>query len=230
MSINLIWGDSFKELKKFPDKYFDLIITDPPYGVGFSAYDDGSLIFKLEDEMYRVLKNDAWLIFFWSIKTLPNAFSFKKFKYKWMIICNYPTTKSKTPVGDRTYTPILIFKKGEPKVIHRRYDSIIAEELPIIKSEVKSGDFKTTFSLAQLLSMFSKEGDKILDPFMGFGSLGLVCSFFNRDYVGIEIDEKRFKVAERIINEKGITKSIPEMLEELETNRKIQIKLSEGYI
>lgn len=216
MEIKTILGDSFQELNKYPDKYFDCIITGPPYGVNFADYDDINLIFKLENEMYRVLKDNSFLIFFWSVKNLLYVKEFKKFKYKWMIICNYPRTFSKTPVGDRTYTPIFIFKKGEPKVVYRRSDSILAEELPFIKVKVKSGDFKPTFSLAQLILMFSKEEDKILDPFMGYGSLGLVCSFFNRNYYGIEIDKKRFYIAKKIIEEKSISKSIPEILSEYE--------------
>jgi site-specific DNA-methyltransferase (adenine-specific) len=30
----IINGDSYEELKKFPDNYFDSVITDPPYGLG----------------------------------------------------------------------------------------------------------------------------------------------------------------------------------------------------
>lgn len=30
----IINGDSLEELKKFPDNYFDSIVTDPPYGLG----------------------------------------------------------------------------------------------------------------------------------------------------------------------------------------------------
>ena len=31
---NIINGDSYEELKKFPDNYFDAVVTDPPYGLG----------------------------------------------------------------------------------------------------------------------------------------------------------------------------------------------------
>lgn len=222
MPINLINGNSINELKKFPNRYFDICITDPPYGVGYHEYDKPEALFELENELYRVLKDNAWLVFFWSIKTLPKAFQLKKFKYKWMMICNYPRTFSKTPVGDRTYTPILIFQKGNPKVIYRRSDNVLAEELPLIKGKVKSGDFKPTFALSQLVLMFSKDTDKILDPFMGYGSLALVCKLFNRDFTGIEILKERFKIAKKITNEGQINKSIPDMLNE---NKERQTKL-----
>lgn len=34
MSIKLILGDCLEEMKKIPDKSIDLVLTDPPYGIG----------------------------------------------------------------------------------------------------------------------------------------------------------------------------------------------------
>ncbi len=36
LEINTVYNeDCLTIMKKFPDNYFDLIITDPPYGIGF---------------------------------------------------------------------------------------------------------------------------------------------------------------------------------------------------
>ena len=35
-NITIIWGDCGEELKQYPDKHFDLVLTDPPYGIGES--------------------------------------------------------------------------------------------------------------------------------------------------------------------------------------------------
>lgn len=44
-------------------------------------------------------------------------------------------------------------------------------------------------------------GQVVLDPFMGAGSTGIACKNLGRDFVGMEIDEKYFKIAEeRIYN------------------------------
>jgi len=217
--IELILGDSKEELKKIGSNSIDIIITDPPYNIGFAKYDNSDIFFELEEEYYRVLKPNSWFIFWWSTKRIPEISKLKLFKYKWMIICWFHSTYSKCSIGDRTFTPIFTYTKGEPKIAYKRTDSILAEELPIVQTKIKSGDFKPTFALSQLLLNFTKEGDTVLDPFMGFGSLGLVCKLFNRNFIGIEKDQIRFKIAEDIINKGKIVKSIPEYLKELEEKK-----------
>lgn len=213
--INLINGDSKEELKEIKGNSIDIIITDPPYNIGYDSYDNSDIFFELEKEYYRVLKPNSWFIFWWSTKRIPDISRLKLFAYKWMIICWFHSTYSKSTLGDRTFTPIFVYAKGEPKITYRRTDSILAEELPIVQTKIKSGDFKPTFALSQLLLMFTKEGDIVLDPFMGFGSLGLVCKLFNRNFIGIEIDKNRFEVAKMIIEEGKILKSIPDYLKGL---------------
>ena len=217
--IELILGDSKEKLKKIESNSIDIIITDPPYNIGFAKYDNSDIFFELEEEYYRVLKPNSWFIFWWSTKRIPEISKLKLFKYKWMIICWFHSTYSKCSIGDRTFTPIFVYTKGEPKIAYKRTDSILAEELPIVQTKIKSGDFKPTFALSQLLLNFTKEGDTVLDPFMGFGSLGLVCKLFNRNFIGIEKDQIRFKIAEDIINKGKIVKSIPEYLKELEEKK-----------
>jgi site-specific DNA-methyltransferase (adenine-specific) len=38
-------------------------------------------------------------------------------------------------------------------------------------------------------------------PFMGSGTTGVACVNLNRNFIGIEIDEGYFKIAEKRINE-----------------------------
>ena len=45
-----------------------------------------------------------------------------------------------------------------------------------------------------------KVGDNVLDPFMGLGTTGISCKKMNRNFIGIEIDEKYFKIADDRIN------------------------------
>jgi DNA modification methylase len=43
------------------------------------------------------------------------------------------------------------------------------------------------------------EGDTVIDPFMGTGTTGVACAELGRNFIGIEIDEDYFKIAEKRI-------------------------------
>lgn len=51
------------------------------------------------------------------------------------------------------------------------------------------------------IKSWSNEGDTILDPFMGSGTTGVACVNLNREFIGIELDENYFKIAEDRIHE-----------------------------
>ena len=52
---------------------------------------------------------------------------------------------------------------------------------------------------------YSKEGDTILDPTMGSGSTGVACKTLKRNFIGYEMNEKIFKVAENRIKKVEVT-------------------------
>ena len=45
----------------------------------------------------------------------------------------------------------------------------------------------------------TNENDTVLDLFMGSGSSGVACKELNRNFIGIEIDEKYFNIAKERI-------------------------------
>jgi len=52
----------------------------------------------------------------------------------------------------------------------------------------------------KVISNFTNEGDTILDPFMGTGTTGIAAKSMNRNFIGIELDEKYFKIAQTRIS------------------------------
>ena len=46
-----------------------------------------------------------------------------------------------------------------------------------------------------LIKTYTNEGDMVLDNCMGSGTTGVACKKLNRNFVGIEKDEKYFEVA-----------------------------------
>ena len=45
------------------------------------------------------------------------------------------------------------------------------------------------------IKTWSNEEDVVLDPFMGSGTTGIACKQLNRNFIGIELDEKYFNIA-----------------------------------
>lgn len=51
-----------------------------------------------------------------------------------------------------------------------------------------------------LILTYSNKGDLVLDSCMGSGTTGVACILTNRDFIGLEIDEKYFYIAKDRIN------------------------------
>lgn len=55
--------------------------------------------------------------------------------------------------------------------------------------------------LEYLIKTYTNKGETVLDNCMGSGSTGVACVNTNRNFIGIELDEKYFKIAERRIKD-----------------------------
>ena len=59
--------------------------------------------------------------------------------------------------------------------------------------------------LEYLIKTYTNEGETVLDNCMGSGSTGIACWNTNRNFIGIELDEKYFKIAtERITHHRSM--------------------------
>ena len=218
-----VLGDARELLKLLPDGCADVVLTDPPWGVfKDDPYDDFKVFLDVRDELYRVMKEDSWLAFFFTPKRVFDLAPYlERFEYKWMIpylFLGYGSG-SRTPLGsETTYSVIVVFAKGKPKTVVKRKDVVIAEELPVVAENVKEPQFKPTSVVAALLLMFTREGDLILDPFAGYGSIPLVCELFNRRWLAFDVDPLKFRVAERIVKERRVP-SIARLKKELASTR-----------
>jgi len=59
---------------------------------------------------------------------------------------------------------------------------------------------KPVLLLEDLIKTFSNENDLIVDLTMGSGSTGVACKNLNRNFIGIELDEEYFKIAQERIS------------------------------
>lgn len=54
--------------------------------------------------------------------------------------------------------------------------------------------------MERIVSLFTNEGDTVLDFCMGSGSTGVACLNLNRNFIGIEKDLKYFNIAKSRVN------------------------------
>ncbi len=193
--------DCLKGIKKIPDGKVDLIFTDPPYGLnktGIKNDENLETFYKVLPECYRVLKDDGFFITFFSTKFFPDVFENNPFNYYWNFVLYCPNGRVSSKIGFTKYMNCIVFQKGNAKIVKKGKDIFVDTPGRMIEPDEGFIDHPTpkpkTF-IKEILLMFSKEKDIVLDPFIGSGSLAVACKQLNRRYVGFEIDKKYYKIA-----------------------------------
>lgn len=193
--------DCLEGMKLLPDNSIDLIFTDPPYGlnkIGIKNDNNLDLFYSILSDSRRVLKDNAFLITFFSTKFLPDIFKNNPFQYFWNFVLYCPNGRVMSPIGFTKYMSCVVFKKGNPKIIKKGKD--IFTDTPGKMVEPDEGFInhptpKPKTFIKELLVMFSKENDIILDPFIGSGSTAVACKQLKRNYIGFEISPEYCKLA-----------------------------------
>lgn len=223
--IDLRCGDCLEIMKDIPNESIDLIVTDPPYrtisgghntpkwisGYGSSVlYKNDGKIFKHNNinhydwlkESYRVLKKGSHI---YIMTNLLNLFMLKEIAEKiGFKLHNLLVWEKNTCNANRWYMKnceyILFMRKEKAKSINNassktvhKYNNIVGNKLHPTEKPVELMELYVKNS--------SNENDIVLDPFMGSGSTGVACINTNRNFIGIELDKKYYKIAcERIHN------------------------------
>ena len=172
---------------------------------------DGYNIEEVCTELVRVMKNIN--IYIWCNKVqIPDYFNFfvNKLGCKFDILCWHktnalPTYKNKY-LSDTEYC--LYFRKRgycDPSVTGEdRYENAKTfYTAPLNQKDKKLWNHPTIKPLdftEKMIKNSSKEGEVVLDCFMGSGTTGVACKNLNRDFIGIEMNKEYFDIAKRRIN------------------------------
>lgn len=204
----LYFGDCLPFLKQMPDKSVNLIVTDPPYGIGYKS-NSGSRKYQRRvhnfewdaefdftvywNECYRVLADNSHAYVFGTWENFELMRSLKGFEQVlvWDKRHNGMGDLKRWGIG---YELIFFFQKGK-RALHKRKNGVIAFEF--------YGHFEKTIHPTQkpegLARIFiensSNLGETVLDPFMGSGTFGVDALLAGRQFIGCERDEKYFKRA-----------------------------------
>jgi len=198
LQLNKLYNmDCMEGMAQFPDKYFELAIVDPPYGIGekFKGGATGKMNFNeivnkdwdkapskaYFDELFRVSKEQiiwggnyfnlppARCLIVWD-KKISEDFSLAMFEMAW-------TSFDKLAK---------IFRYSNPKG-----GKIHPTQKPVALYK-------------WLLNNYAKKGDKILDTHVGSGSSLIACHDMGFDYIGFEIDKEYYEAAcKRIAEEQA---------------------------
>ena len=221
----IIHGDCLEVMRSFEAKSVDFVITSPPYNVGnnnmtegkYGKYEDK----KTKEEYYKWLKEviDECLritkshIFFNIQMLSDNKVSVLQLmgdyrdKIKDIIIWNKRQVAPAIEPGvmNSKFEFIIIFSDSTPE--KRKFDeaSFAGNFDNVIEGKNASQENKwadkhkaifPVYLPETIIRKFTKEGDLILDPFMGIGTTARACRNTDRNYVGIEINPEYIAIAE----------------------------------
>lgn len=195
--------DCMEGMAQYPDKYFDLAIVDPPYGIDLANMNMGLGKSKKASK----IQNRKWKSKDWDLNT-PNEnyfielFRVSKIQMIWGgNYFNLPPCKFYI-IWDKEIPNGLSFADCEmcwtnldkaPRIF--RYSAYLDKKTKFHPTQKPVKLYKW------LLTNYAKEGDKILDTHLGSGSSRIAAWDMGFDFIGYELDKDYFYAQEKRFND-----------------------------
>ncbi len=206
----LYCGDCLEIMKDIPDGLVDLVLTDPPYGIGemVSGTKSKQRLHKtrydsfIDSEEYVkdicVKAIELSIVKSKRVILTPGSKCLKYYPQWDSFGCFYmPSSQGMQLWGGMDSQPIIYY--GRPFDIGKRiyHCSYILAEQPSCKEHPCS---KPINAWSKIIFERTKESDIVLDPFLGSGTTAVACEKLNRHWIGIEISEKYCEIAKMRIS------------------------------
>jgi site-specific DNA-methyltransferase (adenine-specific) len=193
MTVTLYQGDCLQILPTLEAGSVDAVITDPPYGIGFAAqptkwqrragYKPVEWDNDRPDFIAQLLRiGNVQVIWGGNYFILPVSRG-------WLAWCKPDAPPSMGNI-EMAWTNI-----------DRTAKHIVCSIAATNKERVGHPTQKPLVVMKWCIELCTQPGDTILDPFMGSGTTGVACVKTGRNFIGIELDEGYFKIAQRRIEE-----------------------------
>lgn len=213
-----IWlGDSVERIKEVPDHSFRLILTDPPFGVNYDdkvsgtvgaltdysdTEDDYERLLGMAPDLYRVLKPDGFLVWFFGVSWYDRCKS--TFRDAGFIVDEIPVIWDRTAgkcwtrrpdrYFARGYDVALMCIKGDPQIIKRNQPNVI-HATPVSTSEREAVVERPIELYKPFIERLTVPGERIADFFVGAGGVPAAAASLGRDFFGVELNPARRAIA-----------------------------------
>jgi site-specific DNA-methyltransferase (adenine-specific) len=198
MELNKIHNiDCLEFMKTLPDKCIDLVLTDPPYGIGIDGSDE-----SIKDGV-QIRKKYDWKG--WD-KSIPSKEVFDEILRisKNQVICGANYFNEYLPQGHKGWVFWYKAQQGltmsDGEIIYTSFDVptriFILHRTHLWQENPQHPTQKPIELIKYLVSNFSKENDIVFDPFMGSGTTAIACKHLKRNYIGCEISADYCKIIE----------------------------------
>lgn len=182
----------------------DLILTDPPYGIGEAAGKNKS---RSKMAVARDYGNDAW------DNEPPPAWVIElmRAKAKWQVLFggNYHSLPPATcwlvwdkENGDNDFADCELAWTNLPKAVRRlrwRWAGMLQQDMA--NKEVREHPTQKPVPVMRWALMQVRDAATVCDPFMGSGTTGVACVQSGRRFIGIERERHYFEIACRRIEQ-----------------------------
>lgn len=183
--------DCNEAMKEFPDKFFDLAIVDPPFGVGNFVQDSGNVRGKAVDwndsipsseyfdELTRVSKHR---IIFGA--NYYNCFDGKMGAIVWVKNQPMPNFSKAVIASCSMHQKVELYEQTWTNFVHEGRKGIHPCEMPV-------DIYKW------ILTKYAAKGQRILDTHLGSGSHRIACHDLGFDLWAYELDKDYFEAQEK---------------------------------
>lgn len=200
----VINGDCLEVMKMFSDNQFDLVLTDPPFGVKRDKGFGGTQAFGggIGRQIARIDYPDSWDderiskdYFDEILRISQNAIIFGGNFYTdylpvgghWIFWDKLNTMPS---FGDGELAWTNVDRKAVSKITVQ-WNGLLGKE-----SDRWHPTQKPVKLLQEIVKRYSKERDTVLDCFSGSFSAGVACMIEKRNFVGIELSKEYCEIGE----------------------------------
>jgi len=206
----VICGDCLEVMKGIPDGAVDLVVTDPPYGMGYVSSRRKLKFNHIENDnnldwvesftpiIFKILKENSHSYIFcndYSHGELRQAHKDYGFQVKRTLIWEKNNHTSGDLEGDyANKTEFILFcHKGRKLLNGNRECNVLKFDRVATLTHPTE---KPLSLISKLIVNSSNPGDLILDPFLGSGTTAVAAKQLGRKFIGIEIDPGYCRIAE----------------------------------